>query len=234
MTFYSAGESYSMEPMDADTTDMSAIAALRREYMAQGLVESEVDPDPFRQFQRWFAAALAANLFEPNAMALATATPDGHPSARMVLLKGFDHRGFVWYTNYESRKGGELAVNPQAALVFFWVDLARQVRIEGLVTLVASEESDAYFQSRPRGSQIGAAASHQSQTLPSREPLERRAAELEAEYEGQPIPRPPTWGGYRLAPRVIEFWQGRPNRLHDRLRYRRLDDGRWLIERLSP
>jgi len=214
--------------------DPNAVAALRREYMAQGLSERDVDPDPFRQFQRWFDAALAANLLEPNAMTLATATLDGHPSARMVLLKGFDQRGFVWYTNYESRKGGELAVNPYAALVFFWVELSRQIRIEGSVTQVTPQESDAYFQSRPRGSQIGAAASHQSQVLPSREPLERRAAELEAEFAGREVPRPPDWGGYRLAPTVIEFWQGRPDRLHDRLRYRRREGGDWLIERLSP
>ncbi len=214
--------------------DQNAVAALRREYMVQGLSESDVDPDPLRQFQRWFDAALAANLLEPNAMTLATATPDGRPSARMVLLKGFDQRGFVWYTNYESRKGGELAANPCAALVFFWVELSRQIRIEGRVTLVTPEESDAYFQSRPRGSQIGAAASHQSQVLPGREPLEQRAAELEAEFEGRPVPRPPGWGGYRLAPIVIEFWQGRPDRLHDRLRYRRLEEGGWQIERLSP
>lgn len=211
-----------------------AVAALRKEYMTQGLSEGEMDRDPFRQFAVWFDAALAAHLTEPNAMALATATPDGRPSARMVLLKGFDEHGFVWYTNYESRKGNELAANPHAALVFFWAELSRQVRIEGPVTSVAPEESDAYFHSRPRGSQIGAAASHQSQVLPSRELLERHAAELEAQYAGQEVPRPSNWGGYRLAPTLIEFWQGRPNRLHDRLRYRRLEDGSWLIERLSP
>ncbi len=222
-----------MEPTEK-LAFQQAVAALRKEYMTQGLAESELDPDPFRQFAVWFDAALAAHLSEPNAMALATASPDGRPSARMVLLKGFDERGFVWYTNYESRKGEELAVNPQAALVFFWVELSRQVRIEGPVTPVSPEESDTYFHSRPRGSQIGAAASHQSQVLASRESLERRAAELEAEYSGQEIPRPSYWGGYRLSPMLIEFWQGRPNRLHDRLRYRRLENGRWLIERLSP
>ncbi len=214
--------------------DVSDVANMRREYMTQGLSEREIDADPFRQFQIWFEQALAANLLEPNAMALATATPDGRPSARMVLLKGYDARGFVWYTNYESRKGGELAANPCAALVFFWAELARQIRIEGDVTPLAAPESDAYFASRPRGSQIGAWASHQSQVLSGREPLEQRAAELEAEYAEREAPRPPYWGGYRLTPVRIEFWQGRPSRMHDRLRYVRQPDGNWRVERLSP
>lgn len=208
---------------------------MRKEYMARGLDERAVDADPIRQFAVWFDDAVAAHLLEPNAMALATATPDGRPSVRMVLLKGFDATGFVFYSNYESRKGRELAANPRAALDLFWVELERQVRIEGPVERLAPEQSDAYFHSRPRGSQLGAAASHQSAVLPGREPLERRLAELEAEYAGtEAIPRPEYWGGYRVVPEVMEFWQGRPNRLHDRLRYtRRVGDG-WTIERLSP
>lgn len=218
----------------SQSPDAAAVADMRREYMTQGLSEGEIDADPFRQFQVWFEQTLAANLIEPNAMTLATATPDGRPSARMVLLKGFDARGFVWYTNYESRKGDELAANPQAALVLFWPELSRQIRIEGDVTPVSAAESDSYFASRPRGSQIGAAASYQSQVIPGREPLEQRAAELEAQYAGREVPRPPYWGGYRLSPSVIEFWQGRPSRMHDRLRYVREGEGTWRIERLSP
>ncbi len=208
-------------------------AELRKEYMRRGLSESELDPDPIRQFQRWFDEATSAGLIEPNAMTLATPARDGHPSARMVLLKGFDARGFVFYTNYESRKGGELEQNPQAALVFFWVELERQVRVEGRVERAAPEESDAYFASRPLGSQIGAWASAQSRVIAGREPLERRTAELEDEYAGREVPRPSQWGGYRVVPHVIEFWQGRPSRLHDRLRYRQKDGG-WIVERLSP
>jgi pyridoxamine 5'-phosphate oxidase len=212
--------------------DMS-IAHLRKDYTLHGLSESDVDVDPLRQFQVWFHAALAANLLEPNAMTLATATKDGKPSARTVLLKGFDERGFVFYTNYESRKGHELAENPQAALVFRWAELERQVRIEGLVEKCSAVESDAYFHSRPVGSQLGACVSQQSQVIDSREVLESRLEELMLENANREVARPAYWGGYRLIPTSLEFWQGRPNRLHDRLRYR-LDDGRWLLERLSP
>lgn len=211
-----------------------ASAALRREYDGEGLHAAAMDPDPIRQFRAWFEDAIAAQLIEPNAMTLATAGSDGRPSARMVLLKGFDETGFMFYTNYESRKGRQLAENPWAALAFYWAPLDRQVRIEGGVERLAADESDAYFQSRPWGSRVGAWASHQSQVIDDRAALDRRAEDLMAEYQGREVPRPPYWGGYRLRPTAIEFWQGRPNRLHDRLRYRREVDGAWLIERLSP
>ncbi len=214
-------------------TDMP-LADLRKEYMLHGLSESEVDADPIRQFQAWLNAAIAAHHPEPTAMAVATATPDGAPSARMTLLKGLDERGFVFYTNYESRKGRELAANPRAALVFFWVLLERQVRVEGHVERATPEESDASCHSRPIGSQIGAAASPQSQPVSGRAALERRFAALEAEYAGGEIARPEHWGGFRIIPDAIEFWQGRPNRMHDRLRYTRQPDDSWRIERLAP
>jgi len=202
--------------------------------MQRGLHENELAEDPFRQFQLWFDAAIAAELPEPNAMTLATATTDGRPSARMVLLKQADERGFVFFSNYESRKGGELAANPHVALVFFWVQLERQVRVEGSVEHVSAAESDTYFHSRPLGSQLGSAASHQSQVIAGREVLEARVAELEAEYGESELPRPDFWGGFRVIPEVVEFWQGRANRLHDRLRYRKDEDGQWVVERLSP
>ncbi|HEX8998112.1 MAG TPA: pyridoxamine 5'-phosphate oxidase [Ktedonobacterales bacterium] len=213
---------------------MSGLADLRKEYMAHGLDEADMDPNPIRQFQAWMDAAVAAEHPEPNAMAVASATLDGAPSARMTLLKGLDERGFVFYTNYESRKGAELAANPRAALLFFWVLLERQVRVEGRVERVSAEESDTYFHSRPLGSQLGAAASAQSRVIASREVLQQAYSELEQRFAGGEVPRPPYWGGFRVVPQVIEFWQGRPSRLHDRLRYTRLPEGAWRIERLSP
>ncbi|MBV9790549.1 MAG: pyridoxamine 5'-phosphate oxidase [Chloroflexi bacterium] len=211
-----------------------SIADLRREYTQHGLSETEVAADPFAQFRVWFDHALAAQLPEPNAMTLATATPDGKPSARVVLLKGFDQRGFVFYTNYHSRKGGEIEASGWAALVFFWPDLERQVRVEGRVERVSPQESDDYFASRPAGSRLGAWASPQSQVISGRDVIEQRLSALTTQYADQDVPRPPHWGGYRVVPGTIEFWQGRPNRLHDRLRYRLSDDQRWTVERLAP
>ncbi len=210
------------------------VADLRNEYTRAGLDETNLRPDPLAQFRGWFEDALAAGLHEPNAMTLATATPDGKPSARVVLLKGFDERGFVFYTNYEGRKGEELARNPRAALVFYWGELERQVRIEGRASRVPERESDAYYASRPRGSRLGAWASEQSRPVEGREVLESRLRALEREYEGREVPRPPFWGGYRVEPEAVEFWQGRQNRLHDRIVYRRRGAGGWEIERLQP
>jgi len=207
---------------------------LKGKYTLTGLKESDLAPRPFQQFDKWFRQALEAQLPEPNAMTLATAAGNGMPSARIVLLKGFDEEGFVFYTNYESRKGRELAENPQAALLFHWIELARQVAITGKVSRVSREESENYFHSRPEGSQLGAWASRQSEVIKGREVLGIRFQQLKAECESKPIPLPSYWGGFRLVPDSIEFWQGRPNRLHDRLRYTLQPDKNWLIERLSP
>jgi len=213
---------------------LDRVARLRKEYTRAGLKESDTHPNPIEQFRTWFDEALAANLHEPNAMTLATSTPHGRPSVRVVLLKGFDERGFVFYTNYEGRKGEELEANPYCALLFYWGELERQVRVEGRVWRLPDEESDAYFAGRPRGSQLGAWASEQSRPVKDRGALEERLRKLEAEYEGREVPRPTFCGGYRVEPEVIEFWQGRENRLHDRLRYRRSGNGGWRRERLQP
>ena len=210
-----------------------SIADLRQNYLHSALKEVDLDPNPIQQFAIWFQQALDAQLPEPNAMTLATVTSNGQPSARIVLLKSFDERGFVFFTNYNSLKGKQLLKNPQSALVFWWAELERQVRIEGRVEKVSDSESDAYFYSRPQGSQLSAWVSNQSQVVASREVLDCKLAQLEEQYQEQKIPRPPHWGGFRVIPSLIEFWQGRPNRLHDRLCYRLTGD-KWIIERLSP
>jgi len=212
---------------------ISSIADLRKDYTRETLNEADVDPNPFQQFQRWFEQALNAELPEPNAMTLATASKDGTPAARIVLLKAIDDRGFTFFTNYNSAKGKELEANPQAALVFLWIELERQVRIVGTVEKISSKESDGYFFSRPHNSRLGAWASEQSKVIPNRNGLEQKLAALKLEYESREVPRPPHWGGFRVIPSEIEFWQGRSSRLHDRLRYRYQGE-QWVIERLSP
>ena len=211
-----------------------SIADLRREYTRAVLHEDDLHPDPIEQFREWFSQALETDVHEPTAMTLATASPDGRPSARMVLLKGIEPEGFVFYTDYRSRKARELEANPHAALVFFWPELERQVRVTGVVRRVTTAESEAYFRSRPPGSRISAWASRQSEVLQSRAELEDRIREMRERFADGEIPLPPHWGGYRLEPETIEFWQGRESRLHDRIRYSRLSDGGWRTERLSP
>jgi pyridoxamine 5'-phosphate oxidase len=212
-----------------------SIADIRREYARARLDETDVSHDPFVEFARWFAQAQEAQVPEPTAMTLATSSADGHPSARVVLLKGFDQRGFVFFTDFRSRKGMELEANPRAALVFWWGELERQVRITGGVALASHEESERYFKTRPLGSRLGAWASHQSRVIPSRATLEGDVKEVEARFPDGQVPLPPHWGGYRVVPDTIEFWQGRESRLHDRIRYVRESGGKgWRIERLSP
>ena len=210
------------------------LAHLRENYTKGGLAERDLHKNPFEQFRIWFEQAQSAKITEPNAMTLATATLDGIPSARIVLLKHFDEQGFVFFTNYESQKADELEENPNVALIFYWAELERQVRITGTVDKTSREEAETYFAKRPRASQLGAWASEQSTVVPGRQVLEEQLASLTKWYEGQEIPAPPYWGGYRVRPEAIEFWQGRESRLHDRLVFNRLDESKWEIERLSP
>ena len=223
-----------MTPADPNRTLPPKVAEMRREYSVGGLSEAEAGDDPLALFRLWLDEAIAAGLHEPTACTLATATPDGIPSARAVLLKGLDARGFTFFTNYDSRKGREMAANPRVALVFLWHPLERQVRVEGAVEIVTPAESDAYHVTRPLGSRLGAWASRQSEVIPDRAFLERQHAELMAKWPDGNVPRPPNWGGYRVLPTAIEFWQGRPSRLHDRILFTRRPDGSWAKCRLSP
>lgn len=209
------------------------ISDLRKEYKQRSLLESEVDADPIIQFQHWWNEAMMSDIEEPNAMTLATSSKQGKPSARIVLLKGLSNDGFVFFTNYESRKGNELKENPYASLLFFWKELERQVRIEGVVTKTDDQKSDEYFISRPGLSKIGAWSSAQSKVITSRDELEKNVVKFQQQFSNGEIPRPKNWGGYIVKPKLIEFWQGRPSRLHDRLQYR-LNNDKWMIERLAP
>lgn len=210
-----------------------SLADLRRDYTMAALRRKDLLPDPLAQFQKWFDAAIEAQVLEPNAMTLATANPSGQPSARTVLLKGLDSRGFIFFTNYDSPKGRDLAQNPRAALLFYWRELERQVSVRGVASRISREESEAYFKSRPLGSKLAAWASRQSEKIPHREFLQNNLAAVIRQYPGEEVPVPPYWGGYVLAPETIEFWQGGAGRLHDRFCYMRQERG-WLIERLSP
>jgi len=206
----------------------------RYDHAARGLHRRDLDPDPVKQFSNWFTAAIEAGIRDGNAMSLATAGADARSSVRIVLLKGFDQDGFVFFTNYESEKGRQLTENPYAALAFYWIELDRQIRISGPVERTSREESERYFHSRPVASQLGAWASRQSQVLDARRVLDARMAEMTERFEDKPIPLPPNWGGYRLKPDSMEFWQGRPSRLHDRFRYALQSDGAWSVDRLAP
>ena len=209
------------------------LSELRLSYTKSGLLEAEIHPDPFLQFELWMNQAIEMRFLEPNAMTLASTDASGQPNARTVLLKGFDHRGFVFYTNYESRKGREITENPRVALLFYWDVLERQIRIQGRASHVSPQESDEYFASRPTGHQIGAWVSDQSSVIANRQIIEENLATMAKRFEPGPVPRPPHWGGIRVKPQLMEFWQGRPNRLHDRLEYR-LVDGKWIVHRLAP
>jgi pyridoxamine 5'-phosphate oxidase len=212
---------------------MADFSQFRLEYSKAGLSEADLHADPLEQFRLWINQAMAEKLPEPYAMTLATVSASGQPSARVVLLRGVSASGFQFFTNYQSRKGEEIAHNSKAALVFYWAEMERQIRIEGIITKTDAATSDQYFDKRPRGSQIAAVISAQSKVVPNREVLEARVEELNKQLEGKPVPRPSEWGGYQLQPESIEFWQGRPSRLHDRLRYRK-EKGKWIVERLSP
>lgn len=213
---------------------LDLIADMRKDYRMRSLLESDVDNDAVRQFERWWKEALDSGIHEVNAMTLATASADGIPSARIVLLKGFNEKGFSFFTNYNSFKAQQLGENPRACLVFFWKELERQVRVTGVIQKLSAEQSDEYFNSRPESSRMGAIASPQSQVIPAREWLDKEVENVYANYEGKTVKRPDYWGGYLVRPVTIEFWQGRPNRLHDRLQYSIADNGGWKIERLAP
>ncbi|MES2875081.1 MAG: pyridoxamine 5'-phosphate oxidase [Bacteroidota bacterium] len=216
------------------SVEKEVIENLRKEYSSESLSEKDVAKDPVKQFGRWFKEAMDANIMEPNAMTLATTSIDRKPSARIVLMKGYEERGFLFYSNYLSAKGKEMAKNPVVALVFFWPELARQVRIEGTVEKLTKEESEKYFKTRPKASQIGAVVSPQSQVIEGRDLLEKSWKENETRYENRDIPKPAYWGGYVVKPQVVEFWQGRESRLHDRIVYKKADKQSWKIVRLAP